>query len=190
MSGISLRVVPLNADLLPDFLRFFDGVAFQDNPQWSSCYCQCFYEDHRTVEWSKRTAAVNREAARRRISAQQMRGYLAYRDDEVVGWCNAAPRRLLGALDAEPIEDSSEVGTILCFLVTPSHRGQGVATALLAGACDGFRAQGLRFAEANPRPGAQGAAANHFGPLAMYLASGFVQWRADADGSVWVRKPL
>jgi hypothetical protein len=33
-------------DTLPLFLRFFDGDAFADNPKWSSCYCQCYYEDH------------------------------------------------------------------------------------------------------------------------------------------------
>ena len=50
----------LTPDRLPDFLKFFDGTAFSDNPKWSSCYCQCFYEDHRVVKWSERTAAENR----------------------------------------------------------------------------------------------------------------------------------
>ena len=27
----------------------FDGTAFSDNPKWSSCCCQWFYEDHRVV---------------------------------------------------------------------------------------------------------------------------------------------
>jgi GNAT superfamily N-acetyltransferase len=190
LTDASLRVVPLRPDRLPDFLQFFDGEAFRDNPGWSSCFCQCFYEDHRTIQWLKRTAEENREAALQRISTQQMRGHLAYRDDHVVGWCNAAPRRLLHALDAEPIENADEVGTILCFLVDPSSRGKGIAKALLSSACEEFREQGLRYAEANPRPAARGAAENHFGPLAMYLANGFVHWRADSDGSVWVRKEL
>ena len=48
----------------------------------------------------------------------------------------------------------------------------------------------LGIAEAYPRPDASSAAANHFGPLAMYLAAGFAVHRTDGDGSVCVRKPL
>jgi GNAT superfamily N-acetyltransferase len=108
----------------------------------------------------------------------------------VIGWCNAAPRELLHALDAEPISDPGQVGTIVCFLVAPSARGRGVATALLGAACQHLRAQGFLSVEANPRPGAKGTAENHLGPLAMYLAAGFTVRRTDTDGSVWVNKEL
>jgi GNAT superfamily N-acetyltransferase len=190
MSSAAVQVHALSAERMSDFFRFFDGEAFQDNPKWGSCYCQCFYEDHSKIEWGKRTAAVNRDFACNRIGSGQMQGYLAYAGTEVVGWCNAAPRKLLHALDPEPIENADEVGTILCFLVSPRMRGQGIASALLAAACEGFRSHGLLYAEANPRPLAKSAADNHFGPLSMYLASGFDVGRTDSDGSVWVRKKL
>jgi hypothetical protein len=51
-----VQVRALTPEFLPDFLKFFDGTAFSDNPGWSSCYCQCFYEDHQVVKWSERTA--------------------------------------------------------------------------------------------------------------------------------------
>jgi GNAT superfamily N-acetyltransferase len=171
-------------------MAFFEGEAFSDNPKWSFCYCQCFYEDHSKVHWASRTAAENRECASRRIDEGRMQGLLAYHEGQVVGWCNAAPRKLLHALDAEPIPNPEQVGTILCFLVAPSARGRGVATALLSAACRKLAAQGLLSVEANPRSGGTGAAENHFGPLRMYLAAGFTVHRTDADGSVWVRKEL
>jgi GNAT superfamily N-acetyltransferase len=176
--------------LLPDFLRFFDGSAFSDNPKWSSCYCQCFYEDHAVVKWAERTAPENRALACDRIQRQAMQGYLAFIGSTPVGWCNAAPRKLLHALDAEPAPDAEHTGTILCFLVEPSHRGRGISRQLLEAACDGLRAQGLKVAEANPRPAATSAAENHFGPLALYLSAGFAVHREDEDGSVWVRRAL
>jgi GNAT superfamily N-acetyltransferase len=171
-------------------MAFFDGEAFSDNPRWSSCYCQCFYEDHSRIVWAARTAAENRGCANQRIVRGEMQGLLAYCDGQVIGWCNAAPRRLLHALDAEPIANQEQVGTILCFLVAPNARGRGVATALLNAACGHLEAQGLRWVEANPRPRARGAAENHFGPLAMYLAAGFTERRKDTDGSVWVTRDL
>ena len=187
-SGIDVR--PLSPERLADFLAFFDGDAFADNPEWSSCYCQCYYEDHRKIRWSDRTAPQNREAACQRIGQGAMQGFLAYHEGRVIGWCNAAPRPLLHVLDAEPIADAVHVGTILCFLVSPGARGQGVASALLGAACDGLRAQGLRHVEANPRPKANGPAENHHGPLGMYLAAGFSIHRTDDDGTVWVRRAL
>lgn len=190
MTDDVITIHPLSPDRHADFMRFFDGEAFSDNPAWSSCYCQCFYEDHRVVHWASRTGAENRACAGQRIADGRMQGLLAYRQGAVVGWCNAAPRPLLHALDAEPVAQPEQVGTILCFLVAPGARGQGIATALLAAACQHLQAQGLRRVEANPRPAAVGAAANHFGTLGMYLAAGFVVRCTDTDGSVWVDKAL
>lgn len=181
---------PLTPARLPDLLRFFDGPAFADNPRWASCYCQCFYEDHRVVKWSERTAAQNRALAGERTAVGAMQGHLAYLGGEPVGWCNAAPRTLLHALDDEPVPDAAEVGAIVCFLVAPDHRGRGIARQLLGAACDALRGQGLRTVEAYPRSGPASAAENHFGPLAMYLAAGFTLHRDDGDGSVVVRRAL
>jgi GNAT superfamily N-acetyltransferase len=190
MSQIAVTIKPLSPQLKKDFLSFFDGTAFSDNPKWSSCYCQCFYEDHAVVKWSERTAPQNRKLACERIENQSMQGYLAYIDGTPVGWCNAAPRNLLHALEDEPKPGSQVVGTILCFLVEPSHRGRGVARQLLEAACDGLRQQGLHVAEANPRTSPTSAAENHFGPLNMYLSAGFTVQREDSDGSVWVGRSL
>ena len=186
----SLSVRTLTRDTMPLFLEFFDGDAFSDNPKWSSCYCQCFYEDHSVVEWSKRTAPQNRALACSRIVSAEMQGYIATADQRPVGWCGAAPRRLLRALDDEPTPNAESVGAIVCFLVSPGHRRQGVARALLDAACEGLRRQGMTVAEANPRTSADSPADNHFGPLSLYLSSGFSIHREDEDGSVYVRRAL
>jgi GNAT superfamily N-acetyltransferase len=190
MNQYTVSIKALVPELQQDFLRFFDGSAFSDNPKWSSCYCQCFYEDHSVVKWSERTAPQNRALACQRIQSKSMQGYLAYSEGMPVGWCNAAPRNLLHALDDEPETDAQNIGTILCFLVEPSYRGRGVARQLLAAACDGLRQCGLRIVEANPRAKPTSAAENHFGPLNMYLSAGFTIYREDEDGSVWVRLAL
>ena len=190
MNQAAVKVRALSPELLPDFLMFFDGAAFSDNPKWSSCYCQCFYENHSVVKWSERTASQNRALACERIQGKSMQGFLAYSDGSPVGWCNAAPRHFLRALDDEPTPDAEQVGAIICFLVEPSHRGRGVARKLLEAACDGLRQQGLRIAEANPRTAATSAAENHFGPLSLYLSAGFSVHREDEDGSVYVRRTL
>jgi GNAT superfamily N-acetyltransferase len=186
----TIEIQPLSAQRLPEFLAFFDGSAFSDNPHWASCYCQCFHEDHRQVAWPDRTAAQNRSRACERIAEREMQGFLASAAGKPVGWCSAAPRRLFHALDDEPVADAATVGAVMCFLVAPAHRGCGIARRLLDAACDGLRSQGLAVVEAYPRRHATSPAENHFGPLRLYLSAGFHVHRSDADGSVCVRKAL
>jgi ribosomal protein S18 acetylase RimI-like enzyme len=119
-----------------------------------------------------------------------MQGLLAYRDGEVVGWCNAAPRTLLDSFDDEPDPDSERLGQITCFVVARSHRRTGVARALLEAACDMLREQGLGLAEANPSRTAATDAENHYGPLSLYLSAGFTLVRQREDGLAVVRRRL
>ena len=190
MEAPPLSIQRLGPGSLPMFLQFFDGDAFSDDRKWSSCYCQCFYEDHNVVKWSDRTSEQNRALACSRTATADMQGYLAGENSTPVGWCGAAPRHLLHALDNEPTPNAETVGAIVCFLVSPSHRGKGIARALLGAACTGLREQGMTIAEANPRPNATTPADNHFGPLSLYLASGFTIHREDQDGSIYVRREL
>ncbi len=190
MNTNPLSFKKLSVESLPQFLKFFDGDAFSDNPKWSSCYCQCFYENHDEVKWSECTAERNRAMACNRTRAEEMQGYIALKGGESVGWCGAAPRNLLHALDDEPTPNEETVGAIVCFLIAPGYRGEGIARFLLEAACEGLREQGMTIAEANPRPQAKTPADNHFGPLSLYLGSGFVVHREDSDGSVYVRRAL
>ncbi|QPF73632.1 GNAT family N-acetyltransferase [Roseateles sp. DAIF2] len=186
----SLTIRRLAPELKDDFLRYFEGAAFADNPKWKSCYCQFLYVDHAIVNWSARTAEENRSAACDRIACKRMQGLLAYRDGQVVGWCNAAPRVLLDSFADEPIPDAEQVGQITCFVVAREHRRTGVARALLEEACALLRDQGLLVAEANPSREAVSDAEQHFGPLSLYLSAGFSIVKEQADGLVVVRRPL
>jgi GNAT superfamily N-acetyltransferase len=166
----------LTPDLLSDWLAFFDHDAFADHAEWAGCYCHFFHADHTEKDWDARTAEENRAASSALILSGRLRGYLAYLDEKPAGWCQAAPRWLIPNIASDPslaISDASEVGSIACFVVARPYRGMGVARYLLGAACAGFRAQGLRIAEAYPRVQAQGDAANYHGPLSLYLSLGF-----------------
>jgi ribosomal protein S18 acetylase RimI-like enzyme len=190
MTTAALTIRPLSPALKDDFLRYFEGAAFSDNPQWKSCYCQFLYVDHAKVRWSERSADENRSSACERIACARMQGLLAYHGDEVVGWCNAAPRTMLDSFADEPDPDAERLGQITCFVVASAHRRQGVARALLDAACRMLRDQGLSIAEANPSRSASSDADNHFGPLSLYLSAGFHVHRERDDGIVVVRRSL
>jgi GNAT superfamily N-acetyltransferase len=116
-----------------------------------------------------------------------MSGLLAFDGDEVIGWCNAGDRAWVTILDElEPAD--GRVASITCFVVAPDRRGEGIAGALLAAACEGVKARGFDYVEGYPLAGPDSHAER--GPLPMYLKGGFTELSRDKDGGVVVRKAL
>ena len=78
------------------------------------------------------------------------------------------------------MDPEEPVGSIMCFLVNPDHRGKGISSAMLNAACEMFRRNGLETAEGYPTTNPRlrfgeipWAEANYKGPLTMYLKNGF-----------------
>ena len=117
------------------------------------------------------------------------RGFLAYSDDTVIGWCNAAPRSSFPQLRNLP-GDADRIGATPCFIVDPKWRGKGVGHRLLAAACEGLREDGMQSMEAGPNKNAKTASQNSRGSLAMYTKAGYRVVREFPDGTVVVEKPL
>jgi GNAT superfamily N-acetyltransferase len=173
---LNLTIRELNDRTLPDFLAYFDNVAFADNPEWARCYCFFYHANHDEPGWDERPGSENRHAVCGLVAQGAMKGYLAYLDGKVVGWCHAAPRTLIPNLQKNPELDSEDMeatGAIVCFVVAKAHRGTGVATQLLEAALQGLRQQGLTWAEGYPRRNAVGEAANFHGPLSLFSEAGF-----------------
>ena len=186
---MTLTYAALTAERLDDYLRFFESRAFVDNPRWAGCFCYFPLHDPNRTKWASRSAGENRAAVSACINAGTARGVLAYLDDEVVGWCNAGPWSQFPMLQDSREPGTDRLGVVFCFVVAPELRGNGVATGLLAAACDSLQAQGLRAVRAKPKKVASGPAANHLGPLALYLKAGFRVVREDGE-NVFVEKLL
>jgi GNAT superfamily N-acetyltransferase len=195
-----LTVKPLTPALGADFLRFFDherGAAFADNPEWAKCYCH-FYQVPQAIDWPALTASQNRTAMQARIEVGAMDGFLALDGADVVGWLNAQPRDALPhCFDRMRIEptplpcEAFEAAVIVCFVVAPQKRRQGIARVLLAAALASFAARGIKLVDAFPfKSGASEFAADHYhGSLSLFIDQGFTVLREDETMTV-VRKIL
>lgn len=185
-ADVAPRIERLTPARRADYLGFFDherGPAFADNPEWAACYCH-FHHVSPRLDWDALDGAANRTAMDARIACGEMEGYLAYRGDAVVGWLNAQPRNKLGHGDARigvvtppgNVPDH-EAAAIVCFVVAPEARRQGIARVLLSAALDDLAVRGIRVVDAYPalHDAPNAPARDHYrGPRSLFVAAGFV----------------
>lgn len=189
---MEVKIKTLNPQLLEDFLHFFDNKGFSDNPDWAKCYCHFYHFEGDNKGFAKQTSEDNRKASKQMILSGKMNGYLAYLDDKPVGWCNANLKENYSRLSRdEEINYPSEgkTASIVCFLIDPSYRRQGIASQLLDHVCTDFQEKGYGFIEAYPVKGASSDAHNYHGPFSMYAAQGFTTYKEFEDFYI-VRKKL
>lgn len=184
MTDVTVR--PISPDQHEPVMHYFDLVAYADNPNWSRCFCM----ERLVADYDTRTKQQNRAERSALILSARANGLVAYRLGRVVGWCHAAPKTEL--LNVEGVRDP-EVGAIVCFVVAPDQRRQGVATTLLEAALEHLRGRGMKTVEAYPRIGeidpSRWAQAMYVGPLSMYVKAGFAIAEQDEDHAV-VRRAL
>ncbi|HEX4919330.1 MAG TPA: GNAT family N-acetyltransferase [Candidatus Bathyarchaeia archaeon] len=184
MNSAQIVVRELNPDTLSDFLNLFDK-AFSDFPDWAGCYCGFYETEEKDWDSSEKASQEHRKWKSEQITNGRAGGLLAYINGRAVGWCNAQPRARFANMRSYEVavtDPNEPVGSIMCFLVSPDHRGKGVGTALLREACRMFSRDGLTVAEAYPRTsskqsGVPWAEENYKGSLSMYLNNGFTVHR-------------
>jgi GNAT superfamily N-acetyltransferase len=168
-----MDIRPLGPELARDFFHFFDTRAFSDNPDWKGCYCTFFHRPPRIPAEEARLRPTRREQAADLIERGLMRGYLAYGDDgQVLGWCNVNAKTAFMRLEPHVPGDEA-VAAVVCFVIDPERRRQGIARALLERAIEDAGRRGFRAIEAYPSSRARTEAGHYHGPLALYESLGF-----------------
>ena len=193
---MSLEIKKLSVDLLEDWLYYFDNTAFTDNEEWEGCYCMCYHYNEsmtRKKSWncSRKDAPHNRSCAVDFIKQGKMKGYLAYENGQVVGWCNANDKEAYDnvnfKLPFRNIDRNHKVKSVVCFCIAPNARGKGIASALLETVCADAAAEGYDYIEAYPFLHDDNNA--YHGPQSMYEKYGFARGEK-LDGCTVYRKAL
>lgn len=107
-------------------------------------------------------------------------GLIAYHGKEPVGWVSLGPREQFKRLARSPVMkpvDDKPVWSIICFVVPPQHRGNGIGTALLQGAIAYARKHNATIVEAYPVDRSKRSADDNiwFGAKSMYDKAGFTE---------------
>ena len=201
--------------LMPDFvevyLDYFDHRAFSDGSPYFPCYCNAFnmstIEIDEMRERAKRYGGgvegwqkSLRESAAQMVKEGRIRGFFAFDNEIVAGWCNANDRMnyfRVGEFDLDHVpkdrapSDCQRVGrikSIVCFEISPEYRGKGIATQLLNRVCSDARAEGYEYVEAYPSDKTQNVLA-FTGPVRLYEKAGFTEL-SQIGSTIVMRKKL
>ena len=175
---MNLVVRPLTPSRWPDLEALF---AAKGCSVARGCWCMYYRESGKPAQPPGLTQAQARKARLQALAtAGPPPGLIAYRGKVPVGWVTLGPRADFAKLRRSPVMkpvDALPVWSVVCFVVPPEHRHQGVAHALLQAAVAYARQRGARLLEAYPVDKAERGADDWLwhGAKSMYDKAGFAE---------------
>lgn len=159
----------------PDRFEDFVDVV---NPRRRANHCWCLSHRLTAAEIETLGEGSREQAMRRLCERRYPPGVVTYREGVPVGWCNIGPRaeitRLTRSRLIRPVDDLP-VWSIVCVVVRPGYRRQGVIAPLLEGAVAYAAANGAPAVESYPvdPPGRMDLTMAFVGTRAMFERAGF-----------------
>jgi GNAT superfamily N-acetyltransferase len=171
------NVKPLDKSTWPHFAQLVE----RHNGIWGGCWCMSF---HAEGVGRTRTPAQNRADKEARVCDGRAHAALVYDGKTCVGWCQFGPTDELPRIKHQRAYREGLKALpnwrITCFFVDKSYRGQGVASAALAGALKEIARLGGGTVESYPEDvegRSTSSAFLHNGSLAMFERQGFKRTR-------------
>jgi GNAT superfamily N-acetyltransferase len=173
----SITVVPAVPDRWSDIEELFANTP---------CWCQYWRVSASNYGRTSKDQLAGRlveriKGLRKWLERPRPPGVMAYIDSQAVGWCGFGPRHEMERLVRSrtiPAVDDQPVWSLVCFLVLPEYRRQGVARALLRGAIDCARSYGAPALEAYPiDPAGEriNTTSAYVGSVSMFEREGFLR---------------
>ncbi|MBO4418662.1 MAG: GNAT family N-acetyltransferase [Oscillospiraceae bacterium] len=195
MKTIVIR--PLTFDLHADYLDFFDHRAFSDDNPNGPCYCTSPNQEEEQIKKmvsefkSFGVKETLRKYAAEMLDRNLIHGYLAYDEEQSIGWCNAADiEDYVGFVPAFARNITcGKTMSIVCFEIAPEYRGMGIATAFINRICMDAKSKGYAAVEGYATLTEQRNDFDFQGPYHLYQKAGFIEV-ARENGQAVMRKIL
>ncbi len=172
----------LTPEFAEDYVHFFDTTEHDDNIPEHKCYCVCWCNaDYEGKDFS--SAEKRRKTAFEYVKGSNIQGYLAFYNEQIVGWCNANTkadclkcaswRRFMSYVPLEDTNSEVKVKSIFCFVIAPDMKRKGIATRLLERVCLDAQTEGYDYVESYPYKESSYQSSDFGGHYEMYLKNGF-----------------
>lgn len=180
--------------LVPERWNDFESL-FGPSGAYGGCWCTWWRQTR--AEFDRNKGDGNRRAMRAIVESGEVPGLLAYLDGVPAGWVSVAPRDRYSSLERSPVLkrlDEEPVWSIVCLYVGRTHRGKGLAEALVEAACGWARENGARIVEAYPTvPRGEGPlppVSSYMGVPSLYEKGGFEIRARPSPARAIVRRDL
>ena len=195
MKTIIIR--PLTFELNADYLDFFDHRAFTDDNPNGPCYCTSPNQEEEQIKKvvsefkSFGVKETLRKYAAEMLDQNMIHGYLAYDENQSIGWCNAADiESYVGFVPAFARNITcGKTMSIVCFEIAPEYREMGIASAFINRVCTDAKLKGYVAVEGYPILSNQRNNFDFQGPYRLYQKAGFIEV-AREKGQAVMRKVL
>lgn len=179
---MEIKIRKLRPEDAEAYADFFDTTPHDDHNPENTCYCVNWCSaDHRTLERPDREQ--RRVMAVDYVQNGILQGYVALKDDKMIGWCNANTkadcRNCAGLLFALPdlqkaiSAPGEKVKAVYCFMIAEEHHRQGIARSLLRAVCEDAKKEGFDYVEAYPQKDASVEYMRFMGFDELYKSEGF-----------------
>ena len=193
----AIMIKKLTPELNADYLDFFDHRAFTDDNPNGPCYCTSPNQNEEQIKnmvtefKSYGVKETLRKYAAEMLGQNMIHGYLAYDEDQAIGWCNAADiESYVGFVPAFARNITcGKTMSIVCFEIAPEYRGMGIASAFIDRVCTDAKSKGYAAVEGYARLSAQRNDFDFQGPYHLYQKAGFTEV-AREKGQAVMRKIL
>jgi GNAT superfamily N-acetyltransferase len=168
----ALKFVPLTPDRWGDLVQLF-------GPNGACGGCWCMWWKRSPDDYRRMKGPSNRRSFKALIDRGQVPGFLAYDEEQPIGWCAVEPRahypRLAGSRALAPVDDAP-VWSVTCLFVKAGHRRRGLSLAMVQQAKRCAAARGGRLIEGYPKDlkgGLTGANSLWTGIASTFVQAGF-----------------
>ncbi|MEA4812689.1 MAG: GNAT family N-acetyltransferase [Anaerolineaceae bacterium] len=157
------------------FIDFFDNMDFQHAEHWRGCYCQYDHLLDSDEPWEKVRGAKARQMALGNVKCGYTRGILAMDGAKIIGWCHVNSYENLPRIHAyfAPNLKEGRNAIIVCFMVHPHYRRQGLALALLEAALENCKKEGFAALHGLAATNVSVPERAYHGTMQMYEKAGF-----------------
>jgi len=181
-------LTPSRSTVLIDYLNKMD---FHHAPEWAGCFCRFHHLDCTEEQWSHRSPLQNKNEALLAINEGRMKGFIAFHQDQCVGWVNVnkieSYPKLKSFVDLPII--LTQTVCIVCFVIHPEFRHQGLARRLLKAAIEDYDKQAVQAIIGLPFENAVSPEKAYRGSPKMFLEQGFEVVK-EKEGVFIMRKVL